>query len=167
MDHGLQAAEAAHPTAFTPITIGTHAHLPVLPPARKLTKAGKTQIADEVASIDCNATGAPRSFVNVPFLDLPHGDCFVADGKPATRSYIFGNIRHGRDVETRQGMLRDLSQIWTRVTGQSEVDLMVSLFEVDPANAMEAGLISPEPGSEQQWFDHNRDRLTQLGWTTA
>jgi hypothetical protein len=56
----------------------------------------------------------------------------VAGGKPAPRSYIFGNIRHGRDVETRQGMLRDLSQMWTRVTGQSEVDLMVSRFEVDP-----------------------------------
>jgi phenylpyruvate tautomerase PptA (4-oxalocrotonate tautomerase family) len=96
------------------------------PPQGLLTKAAKTHIAEEIASIHCNPTGAPRSFVNVLFLELPHGDCFVAGGNPATRS-----------------------------------------FEVDPANAMEAGLILPEPGSEQQWFDHNRDRLTQLGWITA
>jgi hypothetical protein len=85
----------------------------------------------------------------VLFQELADGDCFVA-GEPGTRSYIFGNVRHGRDVETRQGMLRDLSQMWIRITGQSEVDLMVSFTEADPANAMEAGLILPEPGSEQQ-----------------
>jgi len=48
--------------------------------------------------------------------------------------------------------------MWIRVTGQSEaelIDLIVSLTETDPANAIEAGLILPEPGREQQWFDHN------------
>jgi hypothetical protein len=54
-----------------------------------------------------------------------------------------------------------------RVTGQSEAELIVSLTETDPANAMEAGLTFPEPGCEQQWFDQNRGRLIQLGWTTA
>jgi hypothetical protein len=57
--------------------------------------------------------------------------------------------------------------MWIRVTGQSEAELMVSLTETDPANAMEAGLILPEPGQEHQWFDQNGARLTQLGWTTA
>jgi hypothetical protein len=72
-------------------------------------------------------------------------------GKPATRAYIFGIIRHRRDLETRQAMLRDLSRMWIRVTGQSEaelIDLIVSLTETDPANAIEAGLILPEPGRE-------------------
>jgi hypothetical protein len=32
---------------------------------------------------------------------------------------------------------------------------------------MEAGLILPEPGREQQWFDQNRGRITQLGWASA
>lgn len=135
------------------------------PPRGLLTKAAKAQIAEEIANIHCNATGAPRSFVNVMFIELADGDCFVAGDTPATHSYIIGNIRHGRDVETRQGMLRDLSQMWTRVTGQSEVELLVSLFELDPANAIEGGLILPEPGSEQQWFEHNHDKLTELGWT--
>jgi phenylpyruvate tautomerase PptA (4-oxalocrotonate tautomerase family) len=145
----------------------THAHLPVLQPAGTSDASAKAEIAEEVANIHCNATCAPRSFVNVLFFELPEGDCFVAGGKPATHLYIFGNIRHGRDLETRQGMLRDLSQMWIRVTGQSEAELVVSLTEIDPTNAMEAGLILPEPGSEQQWFGQNRGRLTQLGWTTA
>ena len=53
--------------------------------------------------------------------------------------------------------------MWTRVTGQSEGELLVVLNEADPANAMEAGLIMPEPGQEQQWFDENRAKLIELG----
>ena len=49
--------------------------------------------------------------------------------KPATHSFIFGLIRHGRDLHTRQGMLRDWSQMWTRVTGQSAAELLVALSE--------------------------------------
>lgn len=37
--------------------------------------------------------------------------------------------------------------------------------ESDPANAIEAGLILPEPGHEQEWFDENRVRLAELGVT--
>ena len=40
-------------------------------PQGLLTKAAKTQIAEEIASIHCNATGAPRSFVNVLYRGLP------------------------------------------------------------------------------------------------
>ena len=73
MDHDLQAAEAAHPTAFTPITKELMPIYQCYPPQGLLTKAAKTQIAEEIA-IHCNDTGAPRSFVNVLFLELPHGD---------------------------------------------------------------------------------------------
>jgi phenylpyruvate tautomerase PptA (4-oxalocrotonate tautomerase family) len=131
-----------------------------------LTKPIKAEIADEITTIHTNATGAPDLFVNVLFLDLPDGDCFVAR-KPATHSYIFGAIRHGRDLETRQAMLRELSRMWTRLTGQPEAEVLVSLSEAKPENAMEAGLILPEPGDEERWFDQNRTKLTELGWATA
>ncbi|MCW2664430.1 MAG: cis-3-chloroacrylic acid dehalogenase [Mycobacterium sp.] len=135
-------------------------------PQGLLAKSAKAEIADQITSIHCNATGAPPSFVNVLFLELPEGECFVA-GKPATHSYVFGIVRHGRDLETRQGMLRDLSRMWIDVTGQSDAELIVALTETDPANVMEAGLIFPEPGQEEQWFEQNRAKLTQLGWTTV
>ena len=50
---------------------------------------------------------------------------------------------------------------------RTEAELIVALTETDPANVMEAGLIFPEPGQEEQWFDQNRAKLTQLGWTAV
>jgi phenylpyruvate tautomerase PptA (4-oxalocrotonate tautomerase family) len=133
-------------------------------PKGLLTKSAKAQIADEITTIHTNATGAPELYVNVVFQEIAEGDCFVAR-KPATHSYLFGAIRHGRDLETRQAMLREFSLMWTRITGQSEAEFLVALSEADPANVMEAGLILPEPGHEQEWFDENRARLTELGVT--
>ncbi|QNI06040.1 cis-3-chloroacrylic acid dehalogenase [Mycobacterium kubicae] len=131
-------------------------------PEGLLTKAAKSEIAEGITTIHTDATGAPEMYVNVLFHEIREGDCFVGR-KPAAHSYLFGLIRHGRDLETRQAMLRDLSQLWTRVTGQSEAQLLVALSEANPANAMEAGLILPEPGHEQQWFAENRSALTALG----
>jgi phenylpyruvate tautomerase PptA (4-oxalocrotonate tautomerase family) len=131
-----------------------------------VTESARQQIAKEISTIHCEATGAPPSFVNVMFLEIPAGGSFVA-GQPAIRSLIAGNIRAGRDRETRQGMLRALSEMWTRLTGQSEAGLIIGLAEIPSENVMEAGLIFPQPGHEQQWFDDNRARLTELGWTTA
>ena len=102
-------------------------------PQGLLTKSAKAEIAEEITSIHCNATGAPPSLVNVLFPELPEGECFVV-GKPASHSYVFGIIRHGRDLETRHPR----TSFSSRVT------------ETDPANAMEAGLILPEPGREEQ-----------------
>ena len=132
-------------------------------PKGLLTNSVKAKIAEEITAIHCNATGAPELYVNVLFQETSEGDCFVA-GQPATHSYIFGGIRHGRDLEVRQGMLRDLSQMWTRLTGQSEAEVFVALNEANPQNVMESGLILPEPGKEQQWFDQNRARLNELGF---
>jgi phenylpyruvate tautomerase PptA (4-oxalocrotonate tautomerase family) len=131
-----------------------------------VTESARQQIAKEITTIHCEATGAPPSFVNVMFLEIPAGGSFIA-GQLSTRSVIEGNIRAGRDLETRQAMLRTLSKMWTRLTGQSEVDLLIGLNEIPSENVMEVGLIFPQPGDEQQWFDENRARLTELGWTTA
>ena len=131
-------------------------------PKGLLTKSVKAKIAEEITSIHSSATGAPELFVNVLFEDTSDGDRFVA-GQPSTHSYIFGAIRHGRDLETRQGMLRNLSEMWTRLTGQSEPEVLVRLSEGNPQNVMEAGLILPEAGQEQQWLEQNRARLTELG----
>ena len=133
-------------------------------PPGLLTKAAKAEIADEITTIHTNATGAPELYVNVVFREIAEGDCFVAR-KPASYSYLFGTIRNGRDLGTRQQMLREFTHIWTRITGQSEAEFLVALREADPANAMEAGLILPEPGREQGWFDQNHATLAELGIT--
>jgi hypothetical protein len=97
---------------------------------------------------------------------MPAGECFVA-GKLASQSLILAINRHGRDLETRRAMLRQLSQIWTRNSGQPEADLWISLTEIDPTNILEAGLFIPAPGHEREWLEENRDRLAELGTTAA
>jgi hypothetical protein len=45
-------------------------------------------------------------------------------------------------------ILRELSQMWTRLTGQPEEELLVSLWENPAENAMEGGSIFPDIGQE-------------------
>jgi phenylpyruvate tautomerase PptA (4-oxalocrotonate tautomerase family) len=116
-------------------------------PEGRLDESARGSLAAEITRSHCDATGIPRSYVNVMFTDMPAGRCFVA-GKPSGHSVISGAIRLGRDVETRQRILRELSQMWTRLTGQPEEELLLSLWENPAENAMEGGSIFPEIGQE-------------------
>jgi phenylpyruvate tautomerase PptA (4-oxalocrotonate tautomerase family) len=116
-------------------------------PQRLLTKSDKGKIAGEITRIHCEATGERPVFVNVLFLDMPEGTSFTA-GRPSTRSFVMGEIRQGHDVQTRHTLLRDLSQMWISLTGQSEAELIVALRETPAENATQAGLIFAEPGHD-------------------
>jgi phenylpyruvate tautomerase PptA (4-oxalocrotonate tautomerase family) len=131
-------------------------------PAGLLDETARAKVAGEITRIHCDAAGVPPSFVNVMFTDASAGTYFVA-GKPSTHSLLNGAIRTGRDLETRQRILRELSQMWTRLTGQTEGELLISLWESPPENVMEAGLIFPGIGQEEQWFEENRAKLAELG----
>ena len=132
-----------------------------------LTQSAKATIAEEMTSLYTSVTGAPPSWVKVLFHELPDGDCFSA-GKPMpAQSLILAFNRHGRDLETRQAMLHELAQIWTRNSGQPEADLWISVTEIDPTNVLEAGMSIPEAGHELEWLEENRDRLAELGITAA
>jgi len=131
-------------------------------PQRLLTNSAKAKLAGEITRIHCELTGERPSFVNVLFLDIPEGTSFKA-GKPSTRSFVFGEIRHGYEVQTRHTLLRDLSQMWTRLTSQPEAETIVALRETPAENATQAGLIFAAPGDERQWIDENRDTLSEFG----
>ena len=77
-------------------------------PEGVLDESQRENTAGEITRIHCDATGAPRSFVNVVFQDMPNGRVFTGASR-STHSIVFGDIRAGRDVATRQAMLRDLS----------------------------------------------------------
>jgi phenylpyruvate tautomerase PptA (4-oxalocrotonate tautomerase family) len=121
-------------------------------PEGLLDESGRGKVAQEITRIHCDATGIPPSFVNVMFFGIPNGRYFVA-GKPSAHSVLYGSIRSGRDLATRQRILRDLSQMWTRLTGRPEEELLISLWENQAENVMEAGSIFPALGQEQQWLD--------------
>jgi phenylpyruvate tautomerase PptA (4-oxalocrotonate tautomerase family) len=116
-------------------------------PSGLLDDATREKLAEEITRIHCDATGIPPSFVNVLFLDVPAGRSFVA-GKPSAHSILNGAIRFGRDLGTRQRILADLSRMWTRLTGQPEEELLISLWENPAENVMEGGSIFPEIGQE-------------------
>jgi len=78
---------------------------------------------------------------------VPDGHYFVA-GKPAAHSFLSAAIRAGHEVTVRQSILRNLSQMWTRLTGQPEGELIISLWENKAENAMEGGSIFPAVGDE-------------------
>jgi hypothetical protein len=82
------------------------------------------------------------------FSTMPAGMYFVA-GKPSGHTVVSGAIRVGRDLATRQRILTELSQMWSRLTGQAEGELLISLWENPPENVMEAGLIFPALGQEE------------------
>ena len=48
-----------------------------------------------------------------------------------------------------------------RLTGQPAGQLMLGLSQTDASDAMEAGLILPEPGQETAWFEQHRDQLSE------
>jgi phenylpyruvate tautomerase PptA (4-oxalocrotonate tautomerase family) len=124
-------------------------------PEGLLDESQRKNIAGEITRIQCDATGAPRSFVN--FQDMPNGRVFTGASR-STHSIVFGDIRAGRDVATRQAMLRDLPQMWTQLTDEPEEELLIAQREVKAENAIEAGVILPEPGEEQQWLEQTKQR---------
>jgi phenylpyruvate tautomerase PptA (4-oxalocrotonate tautomerase family) len=129
-------------------------------PKGLLSKSAKAALAEEMTSMYCNITGAPESWVKVLFQEIPDGESF-AGGKPATQSLILALNRHGRDLETRRSMLRQLSEMWTRITGQPVAELWISMTETDHTNVMEAGSLIPAPGHEHEWFEENGTGLAE------
>jgi phenylpyruvate tautomerase PptA (4-oxalocrotonate tautomerase family) len=127
-----------------------------------ITEPIRAEVASEITRLQVEATDAPRQFVNVVFFDIPRGHMFTA-AAPSPNSIISGTIRAGRTLEVRQQLLKDLSQMWTRVTGQPEQELIVGLTDIDASSVMEAGLIFPQPGQEAEWLEQNRDKLATLG----
>ena len=127
-----------------------------------LTDKIKSALAQEITRIHVEATHAPRSFVHVIFRELPAGTHFKAGEEDTKFSFVNGNIRSGRALDVRQQILREISDSWSRLTGQPAGHLMISLSQLDASDVMEAGLILPEPGQEMAWFEQHRDQLGEL-----
>ncbi|SON62619.1 hypothetical protein MSIMFI_04146 [Mycobacterium simulans] len=132
-----------------------------LVPAGSLSAESRSALAEAITEIHCNVTGAPRGFVNVLFVQYDPA-CYFTAGRPNTCSVINGNIRAGRDRETRARLLTELSQAWVSITGQDARSLLIGLNDVDPTSIMEAGLIMPAPGEEAEWLERNQAVLGEL-----
>jgi phenylpyruvate tautomerase PptA (4-oxalocrotonate tautomerase family) len=126
----------------------------------------RNELATEITRIHVESTGAPELFANVIFTEQAAGRIFSA-GKPSRLSVIAATIREGREIEVRQQMLRDLLEMWVRITGAPETAILLAIQEADPRSAMEFGLLFPAAGGEAEWFAENREKLDALGLIPA
>jgi phenylpyruvate tautomerase PptA (4-oxalocrotonate tautomerase family) len=103
----------------------------------------KADIAAAVTKVHTSVTGAPESYVNVSFTEVPPGSLFVAD-KEVSYGRMVGIIRSGRTPEIKQKLLTELAAAWSEVTGEPIEGFALFLQEVPGSAIMEDGEILPE-----------------------
>jgi len=103
----------------------------------------EADIAAAVTEVHTSVTGAPASYVNVSFSEVPPGSIFVAD-KPVPHGRMVGIIRTGRTPETKRELITGLAAAWSKVTGEPVEGSALFLQEVPGSAVMEEGQILPE-----------------------
>ena len=111
----------------------------------------KAEVAREITRIHCALTNAPKHFVHVIFREVALKDWFTAD-MPSSFSIVNGFIRAGRSDEQKQKLMTQISSGWSKVTGQTERELVVTIADIRSETWMEAGQLMPQPGGEKEWF---------------
>ncbi len=138
--------------------------MPTYQCATSMTLSPETRdaIAEEITRIHISFTGAPEAFINIVFSDLPLGSLYLGRSVRKDGTLINAIVRAGRPLETRQALLKALSASWSRLTGQSERNLVLKVEEVDAATVLEAGLVMPQPGEEAAWFEKHKAALGEI-----
>jgi phenylpyruvate tautomerase PptA (4-oxalocrotonate tautomerase family) len=116
-----------------------------------LSQQQRKGIAEAVTKIHVDATGAPRSFVDVRFFTYPAGHNFRG-GMESTTAYLAGNIRTGRDLATKQKMLKELVAVMQRIGKLPANEVVAYVEETDADQVIEKGAILPQPGQEKEWL---------------
>ncbi len=117
--------------------------VPTDSPSAKL----KAEIAAAVTGVHTSVTGAPASYVNVSFAEVPPGSIFVA-GKEVPHGRMVGIIRSGRTPEVKRELITGLAAAWSEVTGESVEGFALFLQETPGAAIMEDGKILPEASED-------------------
>lgn len=112
--------------------------------------ASNQKIADAIADIHCDTTGAPPEFVNVLFMDnhpLKGG---------ATLS-VTGNVRSGgnRNQELTNTLRENLRNGIAHAAGLPNSKVTIELIGFPASWGMEGGEILPEPGEEAEWLNRS------------
>ena len=119
-------------------------------PAGLLDGKQKREIAAATTDIHCRLTGAPRHFVHVVHQTYDEADAF-SGGTASSACLVRGFIRAGRTQEVKEALLGQLSELWTRVSGVSAENLLVSLAENAGTNVMEGGVLLSAPKDDAKW----------------
>ena len=111
-----------------------------------LSGAAKGLLAEELATFHADYSGVPKTWVQVVFQDYTAGSGF-SGGKPAAVAALILQIRTGRTVEYKRGLVQRLWELLQHATGAPDNQIVIGVNEVPPSQAMEMGKIMPEVGS--------------------
>ncbi len=142
-------------------TYAVHTHPGVLDPA------GRQELAERVTASHRRHTGAPASFVQVIYHEVPAASHYIGGRLVDTPSvHVHGHIRTGRTASVKDRLLRGLRDDVAGVTGLADEFVWVYLSEIDPQQMIEFGRVLPAHGEEAAWLqalpDGLRRRLESL-----
>ena len=136
-------------------------------PAGSLTITQKTAIAEAIARIHNEATGAPQFLVQVIIDENQSRDRFLGGQLTTNHIWIRGDIRAGRTEEQRKKLMLHIVRDVSQITGVNEDSIWVYLCNLEPTDMVEYGQVLPAPGDEQAWFaklpQPLKDYLARLG----
>ena len=132
-----------------------------------LNEAQKSEVAKAITRNHHEATGAPAYFVQVVIDEKTTAKRYLG-GEPATdQIWIRADIRSGRTVEQRSGLMLAIMRDVARIAGVEETSIWVYLCNLEPTDMVEYGHVLPLPGKEKEWFDALplplQDYLVSLG----
>jgi phenylpyruvate tautomerase PptA (4-oxalocrotonate tautomerase family) len=118
----------------------------------RLDEDQRERLAKGITAIHGEETGAPEPLIHVVFNAYPPGVAWSSN-RPGSPNIINASVRAGRSQEVRVRMMERMSALFCDVTGISERDVLVALFDFAPHWAMEAGMVLPptEPEAEAAW----------------
>lgn len=117
-----------------------------------LDDAKKAEIARAITRNHSAATGAPTYFVQV-VIEETDAARFLG-GEPADdQIWIRADIRSGRSVEQRSGLMLAIMRDVAAIAAVDESKIWVYLCNLEPTDMVEYGHVLPLPGEEQAWFD--------------
>jgi phenylpyruvate tautomerase PptA (4-oxalocrotonate tautomerase family) len=65
---------------------------------------------------------------------------------------VNASVRAGRSGAQKLKLMQQISREWSRIAGQPEREVVVTVTDIVPEHWMEAGQLMPEPGEEKEWF---------------
>jgi phenylpyruvate tautomerase PptA (4-oxalocrotonate tautomerase family) len=127
----------------------------------------KTDVAKAITRNHHEATGAPPYFVQVVIDEKITAQRYLGGEPAADQVWIRADIRSGRTVEQRSGLMLAIMRDVARIADIEESSIWVYLSNLEPTDMVEYGHVLPLPGREKEWFDSLpatlRDYLVSLG----
>ena len=127
----------------------------------------KAAIAEAIARVHSEETGAPSFFVQVVFEEQESSDRYLGGSCETKHVWVRGDIRSGRTEAQRNALMLRIMREVSRITKVKEEDVWVYLNSLNPTDMVEYGHVLPLPGKEAEWFDSlpasRQDYLKGLG----